>query len=70
MRISGQWIKLSHALQPLIDGSDVMTGDTDAYRNEHYDGGDFTNNTPDAGLPLNTDDDLDGGVITQETWGS
>lgn len=63
VRLNGQWIKLSHALQLLIDGSDVTTGETDAYQGVHKDGGDFGDGTSDAGLPLDVVD-LDGGQIS------
>jgi len=66
VRLQGQWVKLSHALQLLIDGSNVTTGETDAYQAIHKDGGDFTTGDSDANLPLNVDNGAgqDGGEIT------
>ena len=61
VRLQGQWVKLSHALQLLIDGSDLTTGETDAYQNVHKDGGDFSSGSSDAGLRLDVNEDLDGG---------
>jgi hypothetical protein len=59
VRKSEEWVLLSVALRALIEGGNVTSGESDAYEASHRDGGDFTDGTSEAGLPL--DVGLDGG---------
>lgn len=56
VRRNGQWMRLSHAIQELVDGSNVTTGETDAFESKQIDGGNFNDGSTEAGLPLNVGD--------------
>ena len=60
VRINAQWVKLADALQLLIDGSNLTTGQTDASRNVHMDGGDFNTGDTESNQLLDAEM-LDGG---------
>lgn len=51
VRISGQWMLLSHAIQALVDAADFTTGDSGAITHAQLDGGNYRTGASDAGEP-------------------
>ena len=65
VRLNGAWVLLAHAVRALVDGSNVTTGDSEAFQATQVDGGNLDTGASDAFMPLNVNDtDYDGGVIT------